>query len=141
MECAICYEKFFVPNNKKEFDENIKKFKEKHNNLIDNYLNYIITPNHNTTYKCPTEGCNCIICNNCWKKITSNKINNFNSLDSEDDYFDNIPSMYDIFKCPYCRLIDYKNYMKDSVLCELQRKILGEDEWINLLYDKVCNDD
>ena len=48
---------------------------------------------------------------------------------------DDIPSIYDYFRCPYCRNIDWKDYMK-NVLNELQKKVLGEEEFNELLFKK-----
>ena len=46
-----------------------------------------------------------------------------------------MPSIYDYFRCPYCRNIDWKDYMK-NVLNELQKKVLGEEEFNELLFKK-----
>lgn len=127
MECAICYEKFFKPKSQVEF-EKIYKENVKNNTCdeIDNFVNLLITSKHNNTYTCPTPNCKCLICGNCWIKITNK---------GEDD----MPSNYDYFVCPYCRQIDWKDYMMNVVLMELQKKNLGENEFINLIYKKMCS--
>ena len=48
---------------------------------------------------------------------------------------DDMPSIYDYFKCPYCRQIDWKDYM-NNVFNELQQKVLGEEEFNELFYKK-----
>lgn len=137
MECAVCYEAFIIPNSREDFLEIINEYGK--NNKLTFFFNYLITPKHNTTYKCPTPECKCIICLDCWNKVqVSNRIDNDNNTH---DILDNLPSIYDKFMCPFCRQVDWKNYMKDSVLLELQRKILGEDEWLDLLYNKFHSED
>ena len=59
MECAVCYEAFIIPNNEEECLSIIKEIREKRENY--KMLNYLITPKYNTTYKCPTLECKCII--------------------------------------------------------------------------------
>lgn len=48
---------------------------------------------------------------------------------------DDMPCIYDYFRCPYCRNIDWKDYMK-KVLNELQEKVVGEEEFNELLFNK-----
>jgi hypothetical protein len=145
MECAVCYEAFIIPNNEEECLSIIKEIREKRENY--KMLNYLITPKYNTTYKCPTLECKCIICHDCWEKVQiSNRSENvmsqiYNDLDNDNNTYHDIPCIYDKFMCPYCRLVDWKEYMSNSVLCELQKKILGEDEYINLLYNKMYMND
>ena len=74
MDCAICYNTFFVPKSEQEFEE---KRKELHKNIEDiedkdtkidiikKFRNLLITPQHNTTHTCSTDNCNCIICGDC----------------------------------------------------------------------------
>ena len=130
MECAICYEKFFQPNTQKEFEtlykENVKN--DDYNEIV-KFENYLITHRHNTTHKCSTPNCNCIICCDCWIKITHNG-KNIDEM-TEDD----MPSIYDYFECPYCRQVDWKYYM-NNVFNELQKKVLGEEEFIKTFYKK-----
>ena len=49
---------------------------------------------------------------------------------------DDIPGINDIFVCPYCRNIDWKDYM-NNVFNELQQKVLGEEKF-NELFFKKC---
>lgn len=118
MECAICYEKFFTPKTKEEF-EKIYKESVKNNELM-KFKNLLITSKHNETHTCSTPNCECLICGDCWIKITCN------GKDIDEMTEDDIPSIYDYFQCPYCRQIDWKHYMK-NVLIELQQKVLGDE--------------
>ncbi len=134
MECAICYEKFFTPKSKKEFE---KMYNEnvKNNNFDDimKFKNLLITPKHNYTHSCSNPKCNCLICGNCWIKITHNG----KSIDEIDE--DDMPTIYDYFQCPYCREIDWKDYM-NNVFNELQKKVLGEEEFVHVLCKKSFPD-
>ena len=127
MECAICYEKFFTPKTKEEF-EKIYKENVKNNELM-KFMNLLITSNHNETHTCSTPNCGCLICGDCWIKITCN------GKDIDEMTEDDIPSIYDYFYCPYCRQIDWKHYMK-NVLIELQQKVLG-DEFDEMYFRKL----
>jgi hypothetical protein len=118
MECAICYEKFFTPKTKEEF-EKIYKESVKNNELM-KFKNLLITSKHNETHTCSTPNCECLICGDCWINITCN------GKDIDEMTEDDIPSIYDYFQCPYCRQIDWKHYMK-NVLIELQQKVLGDE--------------
>ena len=129
MECAICFEKFLKPSREeyiKLVEEEMKKV-YKDPNLFMNYINFVnllITPKHNTTHTCSTPNCNIIICHGCWHKITHNGKNMLEVT------MNDVPSKYDLFKCPYCKQIDWKDYMK-NVLNELQqKKVLGKEEYI-----------
>ena len=130
MECAVCYEKFFTPKTQEEvekiYKENVK------NNDYDEIIkinNLLITSKHNNTHTCSTPNCECLICGNCWIKITHNLIWKKEAHD------DDIPSMYDYFECPYCRQVNWKDYM-NNVFNELQKKVLGEDEFIEEFYKR-----
>ena len=131
MECAICYEKFFTPKTKAELegliDENIKNKSYKE---IEKFKNLLITNKHNETHTCSTPKCECIICGDCWIKIThKGKI-----IDEIKD--DDFPNISDKFVCPYCKIIDWKYYM-NNVFNELQKKVLGEEGFIDLLCSKM----
>jgi hypothetical protein len=130
MECAICYEKFFTPKTQEEF-EKIYKENVKNNNCdeIITFTNLLITSKHNTAHSCSTLNCECLICNNCWTKITHNG-KDFMEMTEYD-----MPSIYDHFVCPYCRQIDWKDYM-NNVFNELQKKVLGEEEFLFMFYKK-----
>jgi len=121
MECTICYEKFFTPTTKEEFKQiHHEIVKTNDEQKILRFYDLVITPYHNTTYKCSTQNCGSIICAECYTKITCN------GKDIYDMDIDDMPSKYDTFICPYCRNIDWKMYM-DNVLDELQYKVLGEE--------------
>ena len=77
-------------------------------------------------HTCSHPNCECIICRDCWVKITHKGKDIMNM--TEDD----MPSIYDYFICPYCRNIDWKYYM-NNVFNELQQKVLGEEEFIEAL--------
>ena len=130
MECALCYEKFFTPKTKEElekmYEENVKN---NDYNEVMKFENLLITTKHNTTHSCPTVNCECIICGDCWIKITHNG----KSIDEMMEY--DMPSIYDYFKCPFCRQIDWKHYM-NNVFNELQQKVLGEEEFYKVLYKR-----
>jgi hypothetical protein len=134
MECAICYEKFFTPKTPEEFKK-IYKENVKNNNYdeIMKFDNLLITTKHNNTHICPTPNCKCLICCDCWIKITHNgkRVDEM----TEDD----IPSTYDYFKCPYCRHIDWKYYM-NNVFNELQKRVLGEEEFLKVFFKKCFPD-
>jgi hypothetical protein len=53
-----------------------------------------------------------------------------------DASLDDMPSIYDYFICPYCRNIDWKDYM-NNVFNELQQTVLGKEEF-NKLFFKKC---
>ena len=130
MECAICYEKFFTPKSQKEFEkiynENVKN---NNYNEIMKFKNLLITPKHNDTHSCSTPNCECLICGDCWIHIT-HKGRGFDEMTEAD-----MPSIYDKFICPYCRQIDWKYYM-NNVFTELQKKNLGEEEFIEAFFTR-----
>ena len=135
MECPICYEKFIIPKTNAELQEEIKKMNkifegpEEHSdkcNKLFHFENLLISPKHNPTHACSTPNCNCIICGNCWERITCGGTN-FQDMEP--------PSIYKTFKCPYCRNIDWKYYM-NNVFNELQIKVLGLEEFGNLMWKK-----
>jgi len=134
MECAICYEKFFQPNTQEEFkkiyEENVKN---KNYDEMMKFKNLLITSKHNTTHSCPTPNCECVTCGDCWIKIT----HNCKSIDEMTK--DDMPSIYDYFECPYCRQIDWKDYMI-NVFNELQKKVLGEEEFRRLFFKKCFSE-
>lgn len=130
MECAICYKKFFKPKTQEELEKIIEEnIKNNDYNEVMEFEDLLITSKHNTTHSCSTPNCECIICRGCWIKITHNG----KSIDEmmEDD----MPSIYDYFKCPFCRQIDWKDYM-NNVFNELQKKVLGEEEFIEVFYKR-----
>ena len=131
MKCAICFETFFRPKTKKElekmYDENVKN---NDYNEVMKFETLLITTKHNTTHACSTPNCERIICGDCWVKITHNG-------KSIDEMMENdMPSIYDYFECPFCRQIDWKYYM-NNVFNELQKKVLGEEEFYKRVSQKI----
>jgi hypothetical protein len=122
MECAICFEKFFTPKSKEEFVNWLHN--KKVNRLEGNMFNLLVTSKHNNNHRCYIENCQCIICGDCWDKITKQK------KDNQTQYF----------KCPYCRNIDWKEYM-NNVFDELQIKVLGDEEYFKQMYELIMNSD
>ena len=49
-----------------------------------------------------------------------------------------MPIIYDYFKCPFCRQIDWKYYM-NNVFNELQIKVLGKEEFYKEFYERYHN--
>lgn len=126
MECAICYEKFYTPKTHKELKKMYKQ-NVKNNNFDDimKFKNLLVTENHNETHVCSTPNCKCVICGDCWIKIAEEKYDKNATMDD--------------FRCPYCRNIDWKDYMK-KVLNELQEKVLGKEEFEKNFIEKVMKD-
>jgi hypothetical protein len=126
MECAICYEKFYTPKTHKELKKMYKQnVKNDNYDEIMKFKNLLVTSNHNETHVCSTPNCKCIICGDCWIKITEEKYDKNATMDD--------------FRCPYCRNIDWKDYMK-KVLNELQEKVLGKEEFKKIFIEKVMKD-
>jgi|LauGreSuBDMM15SN_2_FD.fasta_scaffold454407_1 hypothetical protein len=122
MECAICFEKFFTPNSKEEL---VTWLEDKKVNRVEcNMFNLLVTSKHNNNHTCCIENCHCVICGECWDKITKQKNDG--------------PSQY--FRCPYCRNIDWKDYM-NIVFDELQIKVLGKDEYFKVMYELIMGSD
>lgn len=139
MECAICYEKFFTPKNKEELEKIYNEIVKNPNDYKEfiKFKNLVITPNHNDTHACSNPNCDCLICGDCWIKITHNG-KGLGDLDTM--CLDDMPSIYDKFTCPYCRCIDWKYYM-DNVFNELQEKVLGKEEHTKYLCKKILQKD
>ena len=130
MECAICYEKFFRPKSQQELEKIYKEIVKKNDYTeIIKFDNLLITPKHNKTHSCSTPNCECLICEDCWIKIT------YNDKEIDEINEDDMPSINDYFECPYCRQIDWKYYM-NNVFNELQQKVLGEKEFIAVFYKR-----
>jgi hypothetical protein len=51
---------------------------------------------------------------------------------------DDMPSINDTFICPYCRNVDWKDYM-ENVFNELQEKILGKEEFLEIFSQKILD--
>jgi len=121
MECAICFEKFFTPISKEEL---VDWLEDKKNNRVEgNMFNLLVTSKHNNNHRCYIENCHCVICGDCWDKITQQKNDNVQ-----------------YFRCPYCRNIDWKEYMT-NVFVELKIKVLGEEEYFKLMYELIMSED
>jgi len=131
MECAICYENFFTPKSQEEYEklcnENIE---DADYDEIMKFKNLLITPKHNHTHYCSTPNCDCVICGNCWIKYTHKGKDIMNAKMSD------MPSIYDYFTCPYCKNVDWKDYM-NNVFNQLQQKVLGEKEFNKLIREKM----
>jgi hypothetical protein len=131
MKCSICYEKFFTPKSEEECKKLYKENVKDHNfDEIMKFDNLLITSKHNNTHSCSTSNCECLICGDCWIKITHNG----KGIDAMTD--DDIPSKYNYFKCPYCRQVDWKDYM-NNVFNELSHKVLGKDECVYEIYKRL----
>ena len=126
MECAICFEKFLILKTKEEFEEIKKNMKNNDYSEIMKFKNLLIT---SKTHTCSTPNCECLICRDCWIKITHK------GKDIMEATLDDMPGIYDYFICPYCRNIDWKDYM-NNVFNELQQKVLGEEQFNELFYKK-----
>ena len=131
MECAICFSKFFIPKTKEELDIMYKENVKNNDYVeIDKFKNLLITSKHNTTHTCSIPNCECLICGDCWIKITHK------GKDIMEATIDDMPSIYDYFICPYCRNIDWKDYM-NNVFNELQRKVLGDEEFQKIIIERI----
>jgi hypothetical protein len=109
MECSICYEQFIQPSSDENCEELEKDFMTNHiddNDKVIKYLSLLLLPNMTPRYKCKIDKCCVYICDYCYEMSINEK---------------------ELFKCHYCRVNDYKTYMKINVLRELQIKVLGED--------------
>lgn len=108
MECSICYENFI---NREEF---IKKMPDVKINVNENYVfnEFMKLLNlYKNPHICSTLNCESIICHTCLINIKQSNEN-------------------DIFICPYCRKIDWKDYML-NVFDELKFRILTNEEIID----------
>ena len=91
--------------------------------LINNKTNDVMNTN---IFKCHTPGCNVLFCYTCYNKIKKNS-----DYDDESEPY----SYNNKFKCPYCRNIDFKDYMKHNVLNQMMCKILTPEEACKLFYN------
>ena len=109
MECSICYENFIQPSSNENCDELRKEFMKNHNDDNDKvikWMSLLIIPNGTPRYRCPNDKCCKYMCDYCYENTINEK---------------------ELFKCHYCRMNDYKTYVKVNVLRELQIKVLGEE--------------
>ena len=126
MECAICYDKIFKPTTDKEYDEVKKIMMNLNTENMQKFKMQIITNKNNPTYKCNTPKCKFIICGNCFIKLTHN------GKDLEHITDNDLPTWNSTIICSYCRQVNWKYYMKNNVLDQLQRKILKKKKYINI---------
>ena len=109
MECSICWENFIQPSSNENCEELKKEFMANHNgdnNRDIKYMSLLLLPNMIPRYRCQNEKCYKYICDYCYENTINEK---------------------ELFKCHYCRMNDYKTYVKVNVLRELQIKVLGEE--------------
>lgn len=112
MKCSICYENFIQPSSDENYEELKKEFMTKHNDDNDDndkcikFMSLLLLPNTMPRYRCQNDKCCQCMCDYCYENTINEK---------------------KLFKCHYCRVNDYKTYMKINVLRELQIKVLGED--------------
>ena len=133
MECAICYEKFITPKTREAIKDLCNEYIiGKEIDEINKFTNLLITTKHNETHSCPTPNCECLICRDCWIKIT-HKGKDIYTANTDD-----MPRIFDKFICPYCRIVDWKYYM-NNVFNELQQKVLGMDEWGRMFDERVLS--
>jgi hypothetical protein len=138
MECAICYEKFFTPKSQEEFEIKLEDIVNNDSEGgICKFLNYLITDKYNTTYKCPIPNCECVVCSDCYISIQIN--DDINTEYEEDNEYNDIPSNNSKFRFPYCRNIDWKDYM-NGVFNELQMKVLGKNKFEKILFKKCFSE-
>ena len=125
MSCSICYETFINPKDytREEFMELFEKKTTTNNEHDDDKFmrfNSLIIQKDNP-FKCNTPNCKKLYCQQCYIKIKQ-------SDDEEDEWN---YGKKDIFRCSYCRNIDYKDYMKNNVLQDMMQKVLGKEEFLN----------
>ena len=121
MEFCICYEQFIQITSYDNCEELKKDFMLFHNdddNKVIKYISLLLLPNMMPRYTCQNEKCCKYICDYC---------------------YENTINLKDMFQCPYCRMNDYKAYMKKNVLRELQIKVLGKDGFIKLLIEQISD--
>jgi hypothetical protein len=109
MECSICFEQFIQPSSDENCEELKKDFMANHTSDNDKdikYLALLLLPNMSPRYSCQNDKCRMHLCDYCYEMSIDEKV---------------------LFNCHYCRLNDYKTYMKINVLRELQIKVLGKD--------------
>lgn len=140
MNCSICYEKFINPEDF-EPEEFRKMIKESNwTNGVWDYKKSITFQNLTAKpIKCNTNNCDAIFCLGCYYKIKrsamwiekaergvipdSARIDGISMpVEEAEEYgFD----FNDIFKCPYCRNNNYKDYLSSNVFPQMLGKIYG----------------
>lgn len=121
MQCSICYENFIQLSREVNYEELEKEFMTNHNDDNDKVTKFLslllLHANDTPRYRCQNDKCRKYMCDYCYENTINDK---------------------ELFKCHYCRMNDYKIYMKINVLRELQIKVLGEDgvkKWYKEQYD------
>ena len=131
MECSICYEKFII--SVEEFDVFMNSVDRKNINKFMKFQNLFITK-RNKPVICCIDTCKSIFCYDC---ITNIRMGG-NIMDMTQEELDKIDhTTITNYKCPFCRNIDWKNYMKIVVLNQLQNKILTDDEYYKQLWENM----
>ena len=138
MECVICCEKYYYPKSQEELSERLHQAIDGLPNggpiwysAIEKFKALLITQKHNTIHQCYNPKCGCLTCDYCWSRYVNN------GKEQNNKTVDDMPGIYDTFKCPYCREIDWKFYY-GNVLQELEKTVLGMDEWRKMFLEK-CN--
>jgi hypothetical protein len=131
MECSICYENFLYANSQEETIELYANFKKNKNidefEIMSKFEGFLITSKHNETQKCDSPNCNSMICGNCWIDYTADEL---------------LVSNKELFKCPFCRQIYWKYYMKNNVhsqliITVLKKNHLSKDEIAKHIYERL----
>lgn len=121
MECAICYNKFIQPTSDENCEELKKEFMANHtydNDKDIKYMSLLLIPNMKPRYRCQNDKCGMYMCDYCYENTINEK---------------------ELFKCHYCRMNDYKTYMKINVFRELQIKVLGKDGFRKWWKEQILN--
>ena len=119
MNCSICYENFVNPEDF-EPEEFRKMIKESNwtKGVYDYKKSYTFQNLTAPPMKCNTNNCEAIFCLGCYYKIKQSA----RWIEKAEEFgFDN----NDIFKCPYCRNNDYKDYLSSNVFPQMLGKIYG----------------
>ena len=115
--CNICYERFLYPMSSEEYENlwDVHIPASCGDRLFDEQFQKFYGLLYGPHYVCSNRNCNITICAYCYDRLrTAPK-----------------PS-----KCVFCRVMDYRSYIRLSVLPELQIKILGVDEYLNIVLNK-----
>ena len=140
IECSICYNKFVKSEEEVQKNNNLiknlinelkninREDDDKYNNISKNIskLSCLDISRYNESYYCSTPNCKCAIC-----AYYLDKIKNKDGI-GEDFLYK--------FICPYYKQFDIKEYMK-KVHDELQRKVLDEETFVEILLKKLHIED
>lgn len=129
MECSICYEKFITVNSFEEFKILMGSVDKKDVSGFVKFQHMINKP-----FICCIDTCKSICCDGCISNIrTGGNIMDMTEEDIEELEDQTIHN----YKCPFCRNIDWKGYMKTVVLNQLQSQILTDDEYYNQVFERL----